>query len=1427
MVYRYLPSILLFLCCLSASGQQYDRIPETMRHHPELGKTEPVFSRQDLAYELIHERTAHSRTFLHNNKTKTKAVSSAPLHYSDNGLWLTLDYEWHTDDDLMFHYPKQAPTVVYNKITQSVHFNTQSGKKIESGQERQCHFIDNNGNILGSLSANNKSHLEYGKQNLLQKELFPFVDMEITAGASFLKTNIILQSKEIIPASTSTVLLEEDLILPKGYRLISERASDGSITSFKILSENDDIVYQWHTPLITDNTSVSSKFSTERPHLQATYRIIPVSPQKYRIAVEVDASWLLSSERIYPVTIDPVVTVENFTVVNSCFFPSYQSSTLVIDVPQGETVLSSHFSYDFVAVSGSNAWTEDQRSYISGPGGQTPVFSGSGNSEGTQTYTVFNSEIANGVSEGTVEVTFYASRVWGGSGCDASFNFISQRYVEINYGTIEFGEGNIVVNEYSASNRSIPDNYGRTEDWIELYNTSDNFVNLSGYYLSNDPDEPLKWQITSGIIPPNSRILVYCSNRDISSGSVFHANFNLTQLRPDHIVFSDPTGTVLESIPMYVTQLNHSYGRVTDGSNQWGILTSPTPMQPNANVKSGYTSKPAFDIESGHYNGTVTVSLSGNIDDEVIRYTLDGSTPTSTSPLYTNSLQITETTVIRARCFSSDPEIVPGFIETNTYLINENHTLPIFSFAGDSDLLTLFNGNQNLEPIGNFEYFDENGQFVDENLGDFNKHGNDSWSYPQRGVDFISRDDYGYKRRLEHQFFATSPRNRFRRLMVKAAANDNYPFASGGAHIRDSYVQTLSQLSGLDLDERSSTNVVVYVNGQYWGVYDLRERVDDNNYTDFYYGQDYIFQQSDLYLQFLKTWGSTQVHFGNQPAINDWNSLVQFVQNNDMGDESLFEYVDSQLNIGSLIDYFVINSFVVSRDWLNYNTGWWRGLNPQGDAQKWRYILWDQEAGMGHYTNFTGMPDVTATAPPCQVEDLTVGSGHTQTLKKLIDQNPSVRQRYVTRYADLLNTHFSCENLITVLDSMVANIAPEMPRQIQRWGGNITTWENNVQNVRDFLETRCQSLVTSLATCYNLTGPFSCEYNVQPQGAGKIKMNSEWLSSFPFTAQMYGNIETLLTAEAAPGYVFSHWVVDGAVISPDSQAENINFQISQATDVTAYFFNPSLGDKELMYYWHFNSLVTPNDVTTISSDFNQDNLSSTQLTYIGTGERDIDAYNTGSALNLYMDETAGKAARVRNPSTNRSLIFDLPTTGYKDIEFDYTVHRSGQGMLKNIIEYSIDGGITFTQNGLTQTEFDVSESYQVFYTDFSEISGIDDNPNFKIRILFEGNTTAANGNNRFDNIALKGISLPLSIDSVTKTQLQVIPNPVNDIVTVLSNVSMDKITLYDILGQKVMGQNPDRTRQFTFDMSTLPSGVYIMQVESESALGTIKLIKRK
>ncbi len=707
----------------------------------------------------------------------------------------------------------------------------------------------------------------------------------------------------------------------------------------------------------------------------------------------------------------------------------------------------------------------------------------------------------------------------------------------------------IVINEYSCSNSNGPtDAFGERKDWIELFNGTGAAVDISGFYLSDKSGNALKWPVPAGVsVPANGYTMVYASKRDLVSGAELHPNFSLTQTKGEWIVLSNNLGNIVDSIKIvHMTKNDHSVGRSTNGAADWKLFTTPTPNAANTGAQPFYTPTPVMDVAPGFYAGAQTVTITCAELGATIRYTLDGSTPTGASTVYSGPLNVATTTVVRAQAYGAN---LPSFNETNTYFIGVTHPIPVLSVCSNEIYDLIANGNGfSGNFIGSFEMFEDDGSFIDEGEGDFNKHGNDSWAYDQRGFDLILRDQFGYNGDIEHQIFSEKSRDEFQRLIIKPAANDNYSFENG-AHIRDAYVHMLSIHADMKLDERTSRPCVLYLNGAYWGVYEIREKIDDHDYTDYYY------DQGKYDLQYLKTWGGTWSEYGGPQAQTDWDDLVAYIMANDISIPANFDYVDSQLNWESLCDYFMFNSYIVSQDWLNWNTAWWRGMDPAGDKKKWRYTLWDMDATFGHYVNYTGIPDPSANADPCNVEGLPNpgGQGHTDILVKLMADTAIVEQYYITRYIDLLNNEFSCEYMNYLLDSMINEIDPEMGAQVATWGGTYAGWQGTVQTLRDFIDERCLAMEVGLVDCYDLTGPFDITFDVTPPGAGEIKVNSIWQDVFPWSASYYGQIQTNTIARANAGFEFDYWTVTtGPMLYPAAEDTN-GILITGPETITAHF----------------------------------------------------------------------------------------------------------------------------------------------------------------------------------------------------------------------------------------------------------------------------------
>lgn len=709
----------------------------------------------------------------------------------------------------------------------------------------------------------------------------------------------------------------------------------------------------------------------------------------------------------------------------------------------------------------------------------------------------------------------------------------------------------VVINEFSAANyQQYFDGFGGDEDWIELYNTSSDAFDISGYFLSDKLDNTQKWEIPAGtIIPGNGHMIFWASNKNEFDGINWHTNFKVTQTRNNEsIVFADPAGFILDSHPLDIpNQAGHSRGRFPDGGSDWQVFLNPTLGNTNTNPSEEYEVKPTIELAAGFYPTPQEVTITAEAG-ATIYYTIDGSAPDDNSVLYTGPFMVNNTAVVKAVAYSDSADVPPSFVDFHTFFINESSTVPVISVASDQ-LFTLMNGTQN-EPIGSLELFDESGTRVADATGDFNKHGNDSWFYDQRGIDYITRDQFGDDYSVKHPIFPDdiTDRDKFQRLILKAAANDNYPYEDG-AHIRDAFVHTLSQKANMHMDERTYEPCLLFVNGEYWGLYEIREKVDDHDYTDYYYDQD----RDEI--DFIKTWGNTWQEYG---SWDDWYALTDYIANNDMSNPIAYEYVSERLDIESLVDYMILHSYNVSADWLNWNTAWWRGRDPDGGAQRWRYILWDEDATYGHYINYTFIPDQGPLADPCNIEEIdsfTDFEGHLGIFSSLY-QNEEFFAYYINRYADLTNTYLGCDYMVGLLDDMIDRISPEMPRQIARWGGNVGGWENNVQELRDFMITRCEIISEGMIDCYEqdgITGPYNLEINVVPEGAGRVRANTVEGLGYPWNAIYYGDIEIELEAIANEGHAFAFWEVNNNTFGPNQFEEAIQMSLDSDDVITAYF----------------------------------------------------------------------------------------------------------------------------------------------------------------------------------------------------------------------------------------------------------------------------------
>ncbi len=320
-----------------------------------------------------------------------------------------------------------------------------------------------------------------------------------------------------------------------------------------------------------------------------------------------------------------------------------------------------------------------------------------------------------------------------------------------------------------------------------------------------------------------------------------------------------------------------------------------------------------------------------------------------------------------------------------------------------------------------------------------------------------------------------------------------------------------------------------------------------------------------------------------------------------------------------------------------------------------------------------------------------------------------------------------------------------------------------------------------------------------------------------------GSMTQSLTLTPAGGYV------DPTQIMVHLNANNVGESVgaltitTAGTDVVTIDLTGTSVQQQgsLLYYWHFNNLETPVDVTTIDADYSLIAGVTGKFDYTNPfeGQRDMDAFDMGSSLNVQMGEGSGKACRVRNTSTDRTLDFFVPTNNATGIRLAYAVHRSGSGMLENIISYSLNG-TDFITTDLENNTITATETYELHTLDFSGINGANNNPNFRIRISFNGNTVAANGNNRFDNITLTADSYS-NLETNTLPLVTVYPNPTEDVIYISSQESIQNITLVDLNGREVLN-----SQNIAISLSKLQSGIYFLLIQTNFGIVQKSIVKK-
>jgi len=704
------------------------------------------------------------------------------------------------------------------------------------------------------------------------------------------------------------------------------------------------------------------------------------------------------------------------------------------------------------------------------------------------------------------------------------------------------------INEVMASNKStiLDPDYAAYSDWIELYNDWYSPVNLKNYSITDDLSFPQKFIINVDfIIPPKGFRILWADDRN----SGVHTNFKLSATGQQLALF-DSSQTLVDSLSFGKQVSDISFGRFPDGDQNRYQFSPASPGSENL-FTDIYNKVPVPGIshQSGFYPLpiAVTVSFPDYVDE--VKYTLDGSDPNDTSQVFPSQLKIDSTSVLRIRAFKQG--FVPSDISTYSYFINEPTTLPVFSIATDpanffSDTAGIYvegtkgiiarcskvpaNWNMDWERPIELEFFEKDHSSAFKISAGVKIYGGCSRIYPMKSLAFYFRNEYGTPKLL-YKMFPDIFVNSFDNIILRSGGQDWWR-----TMFREPMAQTLIR-QGMNVDIQAYRPSLLFINGEYWGIHNVREKLDDH------YLQSHFGVSADS-IDLIEISKNAAANYGDATA---YNYMITFFSNKNIALASNYEYVKSFMDIDEYLDYEIAQIYSANGDWPGSNTKLWR---KRSASSKWRWMVYDLDFTFGgnaegqYYTNT--LEQATATNGP----DWPNPPWATLILRKLLENN-EFKNEFIQRFAVHMNTTYELTHVLSVIDSMAATIANEIPRHKIRWVKSITMgkdWNVNVEVMRTFAAKRGENMRTFIAQKFGLAGvtPFTVKRN-NPSW-GKIFAHGIELQNNDSTNIFFKNIPLKLKAASLPGYRFVKW--EGIT---DTTAPEIIVIPKDSASITALF----------------------------------------------------------------------------------------------------------------------------------------------------------------------------------------------------------------------------------------------------------------------------------
>ena len=596
--------------------------------------------------------------------------------------------------------------------------------------------------------------------------------------------------------------------------------------------------------------------------------------------------------------------------------------------------------------------------------------------------------------------------------------------------------GDIVINEVVPYNTgTLKDSRGVVYDWIELRNTSTHTINLEGYTLSNDPEQPDKCVLPKYSLKPGAYYIVFCSDSISRRDGVHGYAYFSISTQGEYLYLYDTEGNLSDSVYVHDTIYGGSVGRDRKGTGFY-LFSKPTPSKING---TGYRRKAPVvtaDLEQGIYNGveSLTVTLKGEGE---IYYTTNGSEPTKAAGKpYTEPLELKKTTVIRARAFTENA--AGSDVVSFSYIINENHTLPVISLVcNPKTFRTLINaGNRSYETDAEITLFSDLGTEFSSGCS-LRLHGNSSRAVHNKKM-FVAEFNNRFGGNLMYDVFHDGEITEFSSIMLRGETV-GYMYI-----LRDSVAAIVANRVTDTQYALKNRYAVMYVNGQYYGMYPIRED----------YSRQYIASH---------TGSSVESCIAVRPPVrtSQPDGLYQIIDKtirSNMADDANYEWACEHWNMENIADWMLLEGYFNNTD-VGGNVRYLYGDNTGG---KWSLAYYDFDIALINASPGFG--------------DTVYGSNQINSIMQSFLKSPKFRQLAAERCVMLLDNGLADNIALQVINECAEEVEPEVDRDTKRWHPS-TDWTSGLRSTRRFFtDERTELYITAVCKLLKLTDAEKEEY---------------------------------------------------------------------------------------------------------------------------------------------------------------------------------------------------------------------------------------------------------------------------------------------------------------------------------------------------------------